>query len=149
MVKKTHTIKNTVISDEKRTILYVSTAYNGGCHDKKIADLEGLEFPKEVETLLYQDTGFQGYNPENVSIIQPVKKPKKKELSPKQIEENKTISSERVVIEHTIGGVKILRIIKDEIRIYKETTRNIIMKIACAIHNLKICIRNLNKNYCV
>jgi hypothetical protein len=29
------------------------------------------------------------------------------------------ISSKRVLVEHAIGGVKILRIVKDEIRIYK------------------------------
>jgi hypothetical protein len=89
---------------------------------------------------LYQDTGFQGYKPENVTIIQPIKKPKGKELTQEQKANNKAISSKRVLIEHVIGGVKILRIIKDEIRIYNETVRNMIMKIACAIHNLKVNI---------
>jgi hypothetical protein len=77
-------------------------------------------------------------------IVQPTKKPKGKELTDLQKQENKIISSKRVIIEHVIGGVKILRIVKDEIRIYKEKTRNIIMQIACAIHNLKICFANLN-----
>ena len=62
-------------------------------------------------------------------LINPVNKTKDK---------NKEISSKRVLIEHAIGGVKILRMVKDEIRIYKETTRNLVMKTACAIHNLKI-----------
>ena len=53
-----------------------------------------------------------------------------------QKQANKKISSKGVVVEHAISGVKILRMIKDEIRIYKEYTRNIVMKIACAIHNL-------------
>jgi hypothetical protein len=72
----------------------------------------------------------------------PTKKPKGKELSQEQKTKNKEISSKRVLIEHAIGGVKILRIVKDEIRIYKETTRNLVMKMACAIHNLKIKLAN-------
>jgi hypothetical protein len=72
--------------------------------------------------------------------VQPTKKPKGAELSEEQKQINKIISSKRILIEHAIGGVKILRILKDELRIYKEKTRNLIMQIACAIHNLKMKI---------
>jgi hypothetical protein len=131
-------VKHNIISDENKVILYLSKAYNGTTHDKKLADEEGLVFPENSGIELFQDTGFQGYHPENVTIIQPVKKPKGGELTGEQKAKNKAISSKRVLVEHAIGGVKILRIVKDEIRIYKEITRNMIMKIACAIHNLKI-----------
>ena len=97
-----------------------------------------MVFPEGFEIELLQDTGYQGYNPKNITIIMPTKKPKGKELTQEQKDKNKEISSKRVLIEHAIGGVKILRIVKDEIRIYKETTRNLVMKTACAIHNLKI-----------
>lgn len=126
--------------------MYLSKAYNGTTHDKKLADDEALIFPEKCTLKLYQDTGYQGYNPDNVTVIQPMKKPKGKELNDLQKLENKAISSKRVIIEHAIGGVKILRIVKDEIRIYKEETRNIIMQIACAIHNLKICMVDLKSN---
>ena len=126
--------------------MYLSKAYNGTTHDKKLADDEALIFPEKCTLKLYQDTGYQGYNPDNVTVIQPMKKPKGKELNDFQKQENKEISSKRVIIEHAIGGVKILRIVKDEIRIYKEETRNIIMQIACAIHNLKICMVDLKSN---
>jgi len=142
VVKKTHTVKHNIICDEYKTILYLSKAYNGTTHDKKLADEENLVFPEGFQIELLQDTGYQGYNPKNVTIIMPTKKPKGKELTQQQKDTNKEISSKRVLIEHAIGGVKILRIIKDEIRIYKETTRNLIMKIACAIHNLKIKLAN-------
>ena len=97
-----------------------------------------MVFPEGFEIELLQNTGYQGYNPKNITIIMPTKKPKGKELTQEQKDKNKEISSKRVLIEHAIGGVKILRIVKDEIRIYKETTRNLVMKTACAIHNLKI-----------
>ena len=131
-------MKHNLICDENKKILYLSKAYNGAVHDKKIADQEHLVFPKGLAIELLQDTGYQGYTPENITVIMPTKKPKRKELTLEQKDKNKEISSKRVKIEHAIGGVKILRIIKDEIRIYKEATRNLIMKIACAIHNLKM-----------
>jgi hypothetical protein len=142
-VKKNHTIKHNLICAENKKILYLSKAYSGITHDKKIADDESLTFSEECAVSLYQDTGYQGYNPDNATIIQPMKKPKGKELNDMQKLENKKISSKRVIIEHAIGGVKVLRIVKDEIRIYKEETRNIVMQIACAIHNLKIGFVNL------
>ena len=135
-------MKHNLISDESKTILYLSKAYNGTTHDKKIADEENLVFPENCGIELLQDTGYQGYIPKNTIVIMPTKKPKGRELSEEQKMKNKEISSKRVLIEHAIGGVKILRIIKDEIRIYKETTRNLVMKIACAIHNLKIKLAN-------
>lgn len=131
-------MKHNLISDKSKTILYLSKAYNGTTHDKKLADEENLVFPEGFEIELLQDTGYQGYAPKNITIIMPTKKPKGKELTQEQKDKNKEISSKRVLIEHVIGGVKILRIVKDEIRIYKETTRNLVMKTACAIHNLKI-----------
>jgi hypothetical protein len=137
-------VKHNLICDPKKVILYVSCAYNGATHDKKIADLEGLFFSNQKAITQYQDTGYQGYNPDNVTIIQPLKKPKARELTDDEKEENKKISSKRVIVEHAIGGMKILRIIKDEIRIYKESTRNIIMQIACAIHNLKMSMIKIN-----
>ena len=45
-------------------------------------------------------------------------------------------------MEYAIGEIEILRIIKEAIQIYKESTRNLVMKIACAIHNLKIKLAN-------
>jgi hypothetical protein len=131
-------VKHNLICDKNKTVLYLSKAYNGTTHDKKLADQEDLKFPIGGLVELFQDTGFQGYNPENVIVVQPTKKTKGKELTQEQKDKNKEISSKRVLVEHAIGGVKILRIIKDEIRIYSENVRNIVMKIACAIHNLKV-----------
>ena len=134
-------MKHNLISDKSKTILYLSKAYNGTTHDKKLADEENLVFPEGFEIELLQDTGYQGYAHKNITIIMPTKKPKGKELTQEQKDKNKEISSKRVLIEHVIGGVKILRIVKDEIRIYKETTRNLVMKTACARGCFLNCVR--------
>jgi hypothetical protein len=60
--KKTHTDKNVVIVTLPNTrIDFLSPTCVGKTHDKKIADTEGIAYPPGA--ILYQDSGFQGYNP--------------------------------------------------------------------------------------
>lgn len=70
--KKAHTDKNVVITERKtRRVTYLSQTYPGVAHDKKIADYEQIHYAPK--TILYQDTGFQGYQPTNVRVRQPKK----------------------------------------------------------------------------
>ncbi|WP_291529221.1 transposase family protein [Bacteroides sp. UBA939] len=112
--KKRHTVKNAVITTVSCLILFVSQTVSGKMHDKKMAD-NMYSFP--VPCTLYQDTGYQGYAPEGVTIIQPVKKSKGKELSARQKDFNTEVSRIRVRVEHTIGSAKVMRIVKDECRL--------------------------------
>ncbi len=80
-VKKNHTIKNVLLTGSNKKILFLSQAYEGSVHDKKIADEAGIAFEKTIE--LFQDSGFQGFTPDKAIIIMPVKKPKGKELTGK------------------------------------------------------------------
>jgi len=66
---------------------------------------------------LYQDTGYQGYKPESVTVFQPIKKPKGRDLTEEEKEYNRKISSFRVRVEHAIGSTKHMRIVKDECRL--------------------------------
>lgn len=70
--KKTHSDKNVVIVNAKtKRVGYVSGTYPGKTHDKKIADRETIVYPRE--SVLDQDTGFQGYAPRVHEIRQPKK----------------------------------------------------------------------------
>lgn len=70
--KKTHTDKNIVLADRKtKRVSYLSQTYAGTAHDKKIADHEDIAYAKD--TILHQDTGFQGYTPKVASTHQPKK----------------------------------------------------------------------------
>ncbi len=114
-VKKKHTLKNNLIIDiEERLVRYLSETYPGRIHDKRICDIEEPVFPPEIN--LFQDTGFQGYQPPGVTIYQPKKKPKGQELTAAEKAENKIISSIRILVEHVISGVKRCRIVKDIFR---------------------------------
>ena len=70
--KKTHTDKNLVIAERKTNrVSYLSQTYAGTVHDKKMADHEQIVYAKE--TIVHQDTGFQGYQPQGTRIRQPKK----------------------------------------------------------------------------
>ena len=101
--KKKHTVKNAVIIAACCLILFVSRTYSGRIHDKTIAD---SDYSIPPGFTLLQDTGYQGYRPDGVIIIQPEKKPRGKDLTNEIKEKNRQKSSDRVRIEHTIGSVK-------------------------------------------
>ena len=72
--KRQHTVKNNTMTERGGKVMYLSGTYAGKRHDKKIADEEDYRFPPGSKLL--QDTGFQGYRPEGVTIVQPKKKPR-------------------------------------------------------------------------
>jgi len=134
-------IKNVLLAAVNKRILYLSDTYEGSVHDKKIADEADIHFEQAVE--LWQDTGFQGFEPANATIVQPVKKPKGKELSHEQKQENKRKSSTRVLVEHAINQVKVWRIVKEKIRSYRHQLRDEVMFIACGLSNYKIKLKSI------
>ena len=136
MVKKKHCLKNNVVVSPQHRVYYLSETYEGSIHDITIVKEEGWQFPEGI--VLYQDTGFQGHAPDNVVVMQPLKKPKGKELTEEQKSKNKQISSVRVKVEHTIGEIKIFRIVKDTIRNWKYGFKDLIMEICCGLQNFKI-----------
>ena len=54
---------------------------------------------------------------------------------------NRIISSARVVVEHVISGIKRCRIVKDVLRLTKEGVSDMVMEIACGLHNLRVSCR--------
>ena len=135
-VKKTHNIKNNLLRTANKRILWLSRTYDGRVHDKKIADEQPLKLPSGIT--LWQDTGFLGYKPKNVTVKMPTKKPKGKQLSDAQKKENKEISSFRILVEHAIGGIKKCRIVKERFRCRKFGFDDLVMLIACGLHNFRI-----------
>ena len=68
----------------------------------------------------------------------PTKKPKGKQLFDVQKKENKEISSFRILVEHVTGGIKKCRIVKECFRCHKFGFDDLVMLIACGMHNFKI-----------
>lgn len=70
--KKAHSDKNGVIVQTRSTrVAYLGPTCPGKTHDKKAADRERIAYPRR--TVLRQDTGFQGYEPNVQESLQPKK----------------------------------------------------------------------------
>jgi hypothetical protein len=135
--KKRHTVKNNVITDKRtRKVKGLSPTREGKKHDKKLADEQDLQFPPNSK--LWKDTGFQGYEPQHTQTFQPKKKPRGAELTPEEKAQNAIISSERIGVEHSIGGVKVFRLVRDVFRNLKQGFDDLVMETACGLHNLRV-----------
>lgn len=122
--------------DWNGTIRFLSKTYEGKAHEKRIADEAGYSLPEG--SVLAQDTGFQGFSLLGVIILQPKKKPPKGRLTDEEKAENQWISHIRVLVEHSIGGVKVYRMIHDVIRHWCPAIRDQVMAICCGLYNLRL-----------
>ncbi len=143
--KKDHTIKNNFVTAESQYVVYLSPTHEGIMNDKKIADEDELIFPDDIQ--LFQDMGYQGFQPENVFIVQPFKKPRKGELSELKKWFNQYVSRIRICVEHAISGIKRCRIVKDKCRHFRQHFRDQIIDICTGLHNFRVCspFRKYNK----
>ena len=66
------------------------------------------------------------------------KKPRQKELTAKEKESNRKMSKVRVKVEHAISGIKRSRIVKDVFRNTKDNFSDLVMVIACGLHNFRV-----------
>ena len=55
---------------------------------------------------------------------------------------NHLISSARVVVENVMAGVKRCRMVKDVLRLTTEGIADLVMEIACGLHNLRVSCRH-------
>lgn len=69
--KKAHTVKNNILANSNCEVIFLTLTVEGKKHDKKIVDESKYRLPKG--SILFQDTGFQGFPAEDVLILQPAK----------------------------------------------------------------------------
>jgi DDE superfamily endonuclease len=144
--KKAHTFKELLISDKNKRILYISKTYEGKAHDYGLLK---QEFPPEKAWFkkfkVHLDLGFQGFSDlyPCKKLCIPIKKEKatktdKKELTELQKEHNKSLSQERVFVEHSIGGMKRYRILSNRNRLKNKKTINKVIGVCAALWNYTI-----------
>ena len=104
--KKRHTRKHLIGSTRQKRVILLTKARPGRVHDKRQLDEEEVvgNIPEEVP--IEGDLGFQGLQNEFENIHLPYKKPKGKELTEQQKQENREFSAQRVKCEHAHGGIK-------------------------------------------
>jgi hypothetical protein len=104
--KKRHTRKHITGSTRNKWVIVLTKAQPGKVHDKR--QLEEAEVVENIpdQVRIEGDLGFQGLQNEFVNIHLPHKKPRGKELSDQQKQENQAFSRQRVVCEHAHAGIK-------------------------------------------
>ena len=137
--KKRHSVKNNILVDGEGKVVFLTASYAGRVHDKRIADRAGYSPPQG--SVLYQDTGFQGFTCPGVKIIQPKKRPKEGDLTVAEKAKNREISSIRIRVEHAIAGIKRFRIVKDTLRNTKNRFADCVMETCCGLHNFRLNFR--------
>jgi hypothetical protein len=111
--KKRHTRKNIVWADEDRRILLLSPTKHGRLHDKKASDKNGGLHFVPLYVHVWTDTGLLGHQRDHPNVHMPKKGSKHHPLTEMEKEENRIISSFRIVVEHAIGGMKRFRAASD------------------------------------
>jgi hypothetical protein len=139
--KKCHTLKELMVTNPQRYILFLSNCWVGRTHDYRLIKEEFA--PTQTwftEFELHVDLGFFGiekdYEIKRLSI--PHKKPKKKELTTEQKAENKSRASERVRVEHSIAGLKRYRILSDRLRMHDLDLYNDVLGICAGLWNFRL-----------
>lgn len=126
--QKRHTLKHQIVTDATGKIQAVSSAYAGRVHDKKVYDRERVQVPPE--TLCSADSGYQG-----TRLRVPCKKPRGGVLSAPEQALNRVLARQRIVIEHTIGKLKIFKIVAERYRNARQR-HSLIFKNVAGLHNL-------------
>lgn len=145
--KGTHTDVALVLCDKATRIYYVSNYYDGKHVDMGILK---EEFPPEQDWFskfkVLFDLGFVGVDKlyKFKELVLGEKKPRKSKSNPKpelssaQKLKNRSVSRERIFVEHAIGKIKRYRILKNRCRLKCPKLKNMILGIAAALWNYQI-----------
>lgn len=129
------------LCNPQKRILYLSHCWVGKTHDYSIFK---QEFPPTqgwfAELNVRLDLGFVGFDKDYTckKLYLPHKKPKKQELTPAQKAENKLLAGERIVVEHSIAGLKRYRILADRLRMHDLDLYNQVLGICAGLWNFRL-----------
>jgi len=102
------------------------------------------EFPPEqawfADLQVRLDLGFFGFEKDYAckKLYLPHKKPKKQKLTAEQKAENKLLAHERIVVEHSIAGLKRYRILSDRLRMQDLDLYDQVLGICAGLWNFRL-----------
>ncbi len=127
-----------IITTSDRYVHYVSQCWVGKSHDYCLLK---HEFPPEKDWFTNHrvrvDLGYQGFDKDYDSqrVIIPKKKPRNQELPVEDKAQNRQKSSERIYVEHAIGGLKRYRILSGRLRIHDCQTYDMALEVCAGLWN--------------
>ncbi len=115
--------------------------HEGTAHDYPIVK---MEFPPHQDWFanfeVLMDLGYQGFKTayKCLKVRIPNKKPRKRELSEAQKEENKELSQERITVEHSLAGLKRYRILSERLRMHDLESYSEMLGICAGLWNFNL-----------
>jgi hypothetical protein len=103
-----------VVVDKKSEKVICTDFSNGKRHDFRLFKESNVRF--QTKSKMLTDTGYQGIQKLHANSDLPKKKTKKHPLSKEERQQNKQLSSQRVLNENVIGMLKRFKIIADKYR---------------------------------
>lgn len=134
---KDHTLKNLIVSDEGKRILWLTPTKPGARQDYYRFKQVGLGEVIPDNVGVWVDLGFVGIKKDYpcLRVMIPHKSSKNHPLTSLQKAENRVISALRICVEHTIAGIKRFRCVTDPYRNKGVVLADKFMLIACGLWN--------------
>ena len=130
--KSNHIFKSQIIvMPDGRDIVDVVAGKPGPKSDITLFREERSQFDPQ---LIFK--GDQAYVGEAL-ITTPIKKPRNRELTTEQKEQNKAFSAQRIFVEHRIRSLKIFRVVQERFRLNSQKYEQVVLTI-CGIVRLRI-----------
>lgn len=112
--KRCHTTKTQVATEGTGEILEIDPGHRGPRADIRIYEESGVH-ERYLNADKVADKAYQSQD--HRELVTPKKKPKGKELTAEQREENTKIARERIYVEHGIRRIKAFRILRQDYRL--------------------------------
>lgn len=120
----------------KKSKRIICTAHDTGkTHDFKVLKKSKLPLRKGIKKKL--DSGYQGAEKLYANSELPIKGSKHRPLTEEDKTANRKLASERVMVEHVIGSIKVFKILSDRYR-NRRKKHTMRVKLICAIYNYQL-----------
>ncbi|MEG4037749.1 transposase family protein [Microcoleus sp. S36b_A4] len=130
--KSNHTFKSQIIvMPDGRDIVDVVAGKPGPKSDITLFREERSQF--DPQQRFKGDKAYVG----EALITTPIKKPRNRELTTEQKEQNKAFSAKRIFVEHRIRSLKIFRVVQERFRLNPQKYEQVVLTI-CGIVRLRI-----------
>jgi len=130
-----------IITGTGKKILYLSSYWCGKTQDYGLLKKElppSLDWFKNKRVRV--DLGYMGFDKDYVckQVYLPLKSYKKRPLTTSQKESNQELASQRIGIEHSIGGFKRYRLLSDRLRAHDMKTYDSACEVCAGLWNYYI-----------
>jgi len=128
-------------SDKAKKALYLGNIFCGKTHDYTMLKSEfdtGLGWFTDHHVRI--DLGYLGFDKEFASgdLSLPIKSSKTKPLSDEAKSSNRSLASQRIVVEHVIGGMKRYRVLSNRIRSRNWSGYDVKLEVCAGLWNFYI-----------